>query len=441
MKTIANIAFRNLSRQKKRSVLLGAAIAFGVMIVTLINGFAGAFVSNVSDNFSYLLAGHVFVSGVEKTGAKLDKEIEVIRDDAVLTAALKDAGVPAKYVTRRSDFDGSLIFEGKKVFHSIAGTDLANERFLRDRLVLKEGSWDNMKDPRAIVLSDKIAGKLNVQVGDRILVSLKTAAGQNNAGEFVLAGISFDTGILGSLMGYANIAYVNELLGLASGEYMTMGIMLDDISRTERSATALYDRMKASLQLFDRGVKDEKGATTPFMAMMRKQNREQWNGVKYRVFTLNDILAQVQQIVDAINIAAFVILVVLFFIVMVGITNTFRMVMYERIREIGTMRAVGVQRGEIRSMFLYEALFLAIGGALAGIVLALVAMAVISFFNLGMDSPLFIILKNGHLSFRVPPFQAVGNVLVIAVLTLAAAFFPARNAARLDPAVALRTLK
>ncbi|HPB65302.1 MAG TPA: hypothetical protein PLW80_02005, partial [Spirochaetales bacterium] len=66
MNTLANIALRNLTRQKKRTVLLGSAIAFGVMIVTLINGFAGAFSANVAENFSDLMAGHVFVSGSEK---------------------------------------------------------------------------------------------------------------------------------------------------------------------------------------------------------------------------------------------------------------------------------------------------------------------------------------------------------------------------------------
>ncbi|MDP3178515.1 MAG: ABC transporter permease, partial [Spirochaetaceae bacterium] len=64
MGTIAKTAFRNLNRQKKRSFLLGGAIAFGIMIVTLINGFAGAFLGNISSNMAELFSGHVFVEGV-----------------------------------------------------------------------------------------------------------------------------------------------------------------------------------------------------------------------------------------------------------------------------------------------------------------------------------------------------------------------------------------
>jgi len=121
--------------------------------------------------------------------------------------------------------------------------------------------------------------------------------------------------------------------------------------------------------------------------------------------------------------------------------NTFRMVMYERIREIGTMRAIGIRREGIRSMFLYEALFLAIGGAIAGIVAALILMGGFSLLNFGEESPLFILLRNGHLSFFLPPMRALGNIAIIAVLTLIAALAPAIQASRLSPAVALRTQK
>ncbi len=438
MKTTANIAFRNLSRQKKRSFLLGGAIAFGVMIVTLINGFAGAFSANVSENFSHLLAGHVFISGAEKNG---DKELSVIRDDAALSAAVREAGVPLKYLTRRSEFSGTLIFEGKKIRTNVAGVELATEDYLRERLVLKEGSWDNAADPKALILSEKIAERLNVQVGDRLLVQMQTVNGQNNVGEFRLAGISYDSGIFGQLLSYAGLEYVNELLGLKSGEYQTMGIMLDALKSAEPAADKLYAELSASVAMFERGEKDENGAQTPFQALMREQNKEDWEGVRYRLFTINELLSQIEQIVAALDTAAGVILVVLFVIIMVGIANTFSMVMFERIREIGTMRAMGVQRSGVRQMFLFEALFLAIGGAVAGIAAALLVMGGLSLINFGMDSPAFLILKNGHLSFYLPPLRAIGNIVIIALLTLLAVARPAGAAARLEPAVALRTQK
>lgn len=440
MNTIANIALRNLSRQKKRTILLGSAIAFGVMIVTLINGFAGAFSTNVAENFSNLMAGHIFISGSEK--GPNDKDISVIRDDSSLTAAVSAAGIPSRYITRRSAFSGTLIFEGKKIRTNVDGAELDKETFLHERLRLIEGSWEQAGGRRSLILSEKIAKKLNVKLGDTVLVQLQTVSGQNNVGEFSLAGISYDAGIFGQMMSYANLAYVNELIGLSPSEYQTMGIMLDGLGHTETSADAVYKKLgESGVQLFERGVKDDTGAVTPFQALMRKQQKESWFGVKYRLYTINEMLSQIKQIVVALDTAAAIILVVLFIIIMVGITNTFSMVMFERIGEIGTMRALGVQRGGVRSMFLFEALFLALGGAASGILLALIVMGGISLVNFGMDSPAFLIMKNGHMSFYLPPLRAVGNIVIIALLTLFAVSSPAAKAARLSPAEALRTQK
>ena len=105
------------------------------------------------------------------------------------------------------------------------------------------------------------------------------------------------------------------------------------------------------------------------------------------------------------------------------------------------MRSIGMQRGEVRSLFLFEAAFLAVGGVLSGILLALVVMGVVSVVDFGLNSPLFIILKNGHMTFSLPLVRTLANIVIVTGLTLAAAFLPARNAARLDPAVALRTVK
>ncbi len=436
METI-KLALRNLSRQKKRTFLLGGAIAFGIMIVTIINGFVGAFVSNISENFANLAAGHVFIQGIEKSAS--GKEYDIIRDDSTLLAAAKEAGIPAKYVTKRSSFQGTLVFAGKTAQLSIDGVDFSNETFLPERLIFKSGSMAGMSDKQGLVISEPIAKRLDVQVGDRVLVQMKTYTGQNNVGEFAIAGITVDPGILGSMAGYANKPYVNELLNLGPGDYQSLGFYLPSLAGMDKYGLDLYASLRKKAQVFDRTAADQ--SQNFVRAMMSQAKTETWSGIKYRVLTLNDMLQQVQQIVNVLNSASLVILIVLFLIIMVGITNTFRIIMYERIREIGTMRSIGMQRGEVRNLFLYEASFLAIGGVLAGILLALLAMGIISIVNFGIDSPLFIILKNGHMTFKLPMLRTIVNVLIVTGLTLSAAFFPARNAARLDPAVALRTVK
>jgi putative ABC transport system permease protein len=440
METI-KLALRNLSRQKKRTFMLGGAIAFGIMIVTIINGFVGAFVSNISENFANLAAGHVFVQGIEKSAS--GKEYDIIHDDTALMEAsaevARQVGIQALYVSKRSSFDGGLVFAGKTAQLQIDGVDFANETYLPERLAFKAGGMKGMAAKDGLIVSEPIAKRLGAEVGDRILVQLKTYTGQQNVGEFAVAGITADPGILGSMAGYGNKAYVNELLNLKPDDYQLLGLYLPALGGMDKYGNALYETLRKKVQVF---THDANAKTENFVsAMMNQSKKESWTGTKYRVFTLNDMLAQVQQIVNVLNGAALVILLILFVIIMVGISNTFRIIMYERIREIGTMRSIGMQRGEVRSLFLYEATFLAIGGVFAGMLLAVAAMGAVSLINFGPNSLLFIILKNGHMTFRLEFLRTAFNILIVAALTMAAAFVPARNAARLDPAVALRTVK
>jgi len=437
---LPRIAVRNLMRQKKRTILLAGAIAFGIMIVTLINGFTGSFVRNVSENFAYLMGGHVFVGGSEYTPS--GKRISVIRDDSAIMKALSSAGLTWLSLQKTSETTATLIFESKSIRQNLTGMDLAHSSMLKERLALVKGSWDNLSWPNALIISQSVANKLNVLPGDTVVAQFQTVTGQNNVGEFRVAAITVDSSFIGSIMTYAQLDYLNSLIGLGPNEYMSLGIMLNNLDEAGAFANKLYASMKAmDIQLFDRTAKQDNGSMTPFQSMIREQNSETWTGTKYRVFTIDDVLAQARQIVVALDTASVAILIVLFAIVMIGISNTFRMAMYERIREIGTMRAVGVQRKEIRSMFLYEALFLALAGAVAGIVLALVVMAGLSAIRFDPQSPVFLILKKGHFSFYLPPLRALGNIIIIAALTLVAVYAPANAAAKMPPAEALRTVK
>jgi putative ABC transport system permease protein len=439
---LASIALKNLRRQKKRSMLLGSAIAFGVLIVTVIDGFAGAFLSNVSENVANIAAGHIFVSGAEQTAS--GKNLSVIRDDKILAEVLQKTGIPAKYISKRSTANGALIYESRKAQTVVTGVDFSSETYLKERLVLSQGSFEAMNDPQGLILSEKTAQKLNLEIGDRLLFQCTTLTGQQNVGDMTLVATTPDTGMLSGFSAYANLSYISELLNLGPGEYMTFGLYLPSLEGMDKYADAYYDELKTRALVRDRDDKSSPrslGMGPMAMFFAPKKSDETWTGVRYRVITLNEMLSPVQQIVTVLNGVSLGILLVLFLIIMVGILNTFRMIMYERIREIGTMRAVGMQRTQVRNLFILEALFLALAGAVVGLAAAAAVMGVLSLFKLGTNSPLFMLLRNGHFSFKVPIWQAVENIAIIAALTLLAAFLPARSAARLLPAEALRATK
>ncbi|MCK4543825.1 MAG: FtsX-like permease family protein, partial [Spirochaetales bacterium] len=276
--------------------------------------------------------------------------------------------------------------------------------------------------------------QLNAAVGDNILVKLTTSTGQVNVGEFILKGISIDPGMMGFSGCYANLEYVNELLNIGRNESTLLGIFLNDFKKIDIEMDRLYTALSQKVNLFER-TSDKEG----FASLRGGSIEGEWEGMKYQLLSINDLLSRLNQLSDILNIVGVVVLLILLLIIMVGITNTFRMIIHERIREIGTMRALGMQRDGVRNIFLFEAFFLSLGGAAAGFLAALIIMFCVSLIEFGMG-PLFIVMKNGHFYFNIIPAQVILYFALVAGMTLAAAFIPARKAARIDPAHALRTI-
>ncbi len=434
MGTILRIAARNLNRQKKRSILLGGAIAFGVLVITLVNGFAGGFVVNIRSNVSHFFAGHLFIQGYEKTAS--GRLVQLGLDDAALQRILAAAELPAVSIARRSELDAALIFAGESVRQRVVGVDWETSAALRERLVLRAGSIEQVLAERtAVVLNENTAAQLNAAVGDTILVQSQTATGQQNVGEFLLAATTVDAGAFSGVSAYAHRSYVNELLDIAPDAYLTLGIMLQDIGTINAEADRLYAALAAELNLVPR-FSGEEG----FREVRRDLLQTEWEGTRYQLSTMNDFLAGINNVAQAVVIIGVVVAFILFLIVAVGITNTFRMVVYERTREIGTMRALGVQRRQARGLFLTEAVLLAAGATVAGLLLAGAGRLLLQSINWGTDTPFFIFLDNGRLSFPVDPWFLAGYLASVVAVTLIAALFPANRAARQDPAAALRSI-
>jgi putative ABC transport system permease protein len=179
-----------------------------------------------------------------------------------------------------------------------------------------------------------------------------------------------------------------------------------------------------------------------FQGLMKQAGDENWQGTRYRVTTIDDILSQanLSQIRAAIGGVSFLLLVLLFLVIVVGVANTFRLILFERIGEIGTLRALGVQRGGILALFLGEAFFLFVLGAAGGLAAAGLIMGGLALVPFAPNSPAFLLLHNGHLSFA-PSAILIPEFVLVAAFVLLAAFFPARQAARLRPSQALAAIR
>jgi ABC-type lipoprotein release transport system permease subunit len=141
----------------------------------------------------------------------------------------------------------------------------------------------------------------------------------------------------------------------------------------------------------------------------------------------------------ALNFITLGAVMVLFFIILIGVVNTLRMTIRERTREIGTVRAIGMQKNDVRNTFLLETFFLALFSVIAGTMAAFAAMAGLSLIKINpQDNPIGMLLVSGHLHFAPTVVGTIAYTVLILLIAVATAFFPARRAAEMSAASALR---
>jgi len=158
------------------------------------------------------------------------------------------------------------------------------------------------------------------------------------------------------------------------------------------------------------------------------------------VATMYEIASQFVQMEEALNIIALIAASILLFIIMVGVLNSLRMTIRERTQEIGTMRAIGMRQGGILWVFMVEALVLAILSWGAGIILAFAAIKGLKGIQFSPENPLNMLMVDRRLHFIPTWFHAIEILTLLLGFMIATVYFPARQAAKLKPAQALRQL-
>jgi putative ABC transport system permease protein len=454
--TTLRIALRNVTRQKKRSILLGGAIAFGVLIITLVQSFTGGLINTANARVTELLGGHLYVSGQEVSDS--GRLISVIREQEPLDAALALIEDQTETVHFRSAAFGEMIFVSQVTSVSIDGVDWSNEPSLVESLEFVDGNVSAIEDPTAVIIPEPMAADLGVQVGETVLVRLNSITGQQTVGEFVVGGLLRDAGILGMESAYADKAYLNSLIGMTPDQYqqVVVGVRdttaIDGLAATVESYLASVGKVAVEeTSIFGDASEDMGpagdgppggGAMMGGMGGIMSLNvseDERWDGTQFAVATINDVMEPVMTIVNILNQVSLGLFLVLLVITMVGLLNTFRMILIERTREIGTIRAVGMQRKQVRNLFLTEAVILALGGAIGGLILALIAGTVVSNIPITSDTPIVMFLDGNTFAFPINIVGILGTLGILTVITLLSAYLPARRAALMKPADALRT--
>jgi putative ABC transport system permease protein len=435
------VAFRNISRQKKRSCLLAGAIAFGMLVITLINALTGGVVGNIRDNFSHALGGHVFIMGREWTDA--GQMIMIIRPDERLDRLLEENAAQIEGFTRRSQAMPSLIFGSKQTMHLLYGVDFEEEDKLLGSLAVTEGSLNEvLTQDDVIILPQPVAERLGVLVGETLLIRLETLTGQQNVGEVKVAALIEDQEQLGLSASYISRSYLNALLGMDPHEYQLLNMFVTDLDGVEIFARTFREALRNpdEQEEVEAEAEPEVSVTVggmPIDPLPQQEEVTRWEGTRYQVMNINQIMEAVELVVGVLNRVGLVIFLILLVVTMVGITNTFRMMMIERTKEIGTMRAFGMHQKQVKHIFLWEAVFLGLLGCLAGLVLSAVVTLVVGSIRFNAAPSMQFFLDDGRISFALSLPETILNTALVVFTSLIAAYWPARAAAKLSPMKAL----
>jgi ABC-type antimicrobial peptide transport system permease subunit len=184
---------------------------------------------------------------------------------------------------------------------------------------------------------------------------------------------------------------------------------------------------------------DRTESQTASQKKYRALHLNDWRGAILDVQTIHEVADEVLTFANAIQLVTVVGVVILFFIIQIGVVNTLRMTIRERTREIGTVRAIGMQRGDVRWSFVTEVVLLTLFACLTGIVLAWLIMQGLSPISIDTGgSEMGFFLMNNHLYFVSRIMDLMRNLVIIVGIAFLTAYFPARRAARLSVVEALR---
>ena len=276
-----------------------------------------------------------------------------------------------------------------------------------------------------VILTETLAARLGATVGTRLGYSYTPKSGTDAIEKDVLV-----TGIVQQVPSFAQAAaFANEDVF-----YQTFFWNIPRQPAVVAHDAPLFKALLPEWDLMARSANTD--------AATRKQlllGREAWKGAKVDVQTMFENASVIVDFQKGLNTVSLVAVLVLFFVILIGVVNTMRMSIRERTREIGTNRAIGMQRGDVRSVFVLEIVFLAVLSCVVGILLAYGVMALLGLPTFDLrDNPFSMFFVQKHMYFVPKASTIIVNFITIVLAAFVIAFFSARRAAKLRVADALR---
>ncbi len=334
MKDYIKIAWRNLWRNKRRTLLTITSVLFALFLALIVRSMQLGSYSSMVESAVKTSTGYI---QVHEKGYWADKSIDnTFETSPELEKKILDHPNVTQITPRLESF--ALLSSGKQTKGAaVIGTLPGSEdevSGLKSRVVSGEYLTDQ---DRAILIAEGLAQYLKVKVGDTVVILGQGYHGVTAAGAFPVKGIiKFVQPDMNNMMTYIPLALAQELYA-TPGRLTSLSIMLADPDKMIKT-------------------RDE-------LALIDPDNLE--------VMIWKEMLVELVQAIEGDNISGLFMLGVLYMVVGFGILGTILMMTKERRREFGIMVAVGMRRYKLAIIVFLETLIISIIGILAGIVTSL----------------------------------------------------------------------
>ena len=403
MLTILRLAARNLWRNRRRTLITLSAVIIGVAVVVFMTGFTNGFTQMMVLDTTQAKTGalQVHLVGYADSNESLPTKLNFPDDGALEQKIRAVRGVTS--VAPRIAF-GGMVSNGLTSAMFIGGAiDPAREYSVapRARVKLISGRPLEVADRNGLLIGQELAKSLKGQEGKGLTLLAQGPSGAQNVLEGVVQGSpNLTNPFEGKRILTVPLAFAQDLLGM-KGQITEYAVAIDDLSRVD----AIAEELRRAV------------------------------GPGYEVQTWVQLAPFIKDIIKRQQFVLGIVSVVLFIIVVTGIVNTMLMSAFERVREVGTMMALGLRRRAILALFLFEAIILGLIGGAGGATVGGALVLILGARGVSFSPP------GGGRSTLFPevgiPFvlMTIGVAFAGAVLS---ALYPAWKSSRLRPVDALR---
>jgi ABC-type lipoprotein release transport system permease subunit len=424
--------FQSVFRRLKRYGFLVGMIAFGIMAVTLIQSMTEGMKQNVIEGAARYVGGrYVVLERTNGVGAQT-----YIDDSDKILAAIGRAGIRPTTIVKRevvlNENAPILVYNGESFkMRKVYGLDPRNEAGVLSQLDFLSGSFTELAGTNGILISKQAADRLGLRVGDELVLQLFNRDGYLDSASLVVQGIFRDASLFGYYNAYMDFDALRKLIGDPEGVCRAMGFYFPGNENPAEQGEMLRKALAAS------GFE--------LMPVRNRTDLENaagmgWSGARHTILPVEDYIdGKVMDLINAIQMLAYVSLVLILVIILVGMRNTTQIMTRRRFKEIGTLRALGLTRGKAQGLILAEALIIASLGFMLGVAGAIAILEILGVFNLGWMEGFDIFMKHGHLTWKLSATFLAVNYGALALMTIIGAMPAARRAASISPVAAIAT--